>query len=410
MIIMYKVSVVVGVYTHCVFIHFIFLTINSCCIINPRNCIQPHTHTGTLSAYEVATRMRKLTSKGWLINDRNIRLVMFSFVSSSPVLKALVLPDVTFTGRKIGAGAYSSVEEVVLSGAVCAAKTFHVTLQDLSQLSQADVESATHQFVEELQLMSTLRHPNVVQFLGVCFEPDSGAQLPALVMERLTCSLHDLLETNPSYRAKPLPIKCSILQSVASGLAYLHHHSPPVIHSNLSARNILLDSAGRAKIADICEAPFIQNFGTAATTAKASLYMPPEAFSSSLSSKETSKTKSVYSTSIDIFSLGIIAIFTLGEALPCEPLEPTYTDKESGLVKYRTEVERRSHYLQPITDLLNQGHPLLTLIQSCLCNNPSERLTVDEVLVLTERAKSMCAGDGMNNLELIESQPGSEVQ
>ena len=63
MIIMYKVSVVVGVYTHCVFIHFIFLTINSCCIINPRNCIQ-HVHTGTLSVYEVATRMRKLTSKG----------------------------------------------------------------------------------------------------------------------------------------------------------------------------------------------------------------------------------------------------------------------------------------------------------------------------------------------------------
>ncbi|CAI8038200.1 Seven transmembrane domain-containing tyrosine-protein kinase 1 [Geodia barretti] len=340
---------------------------------------------------------------------------MFSFVSSSPVLKALVLPDVTFTGRKIGAGAYSSIEEVVLSGAVCAGKTFHVTLQDLSQLSRADVESATHQFIEELQLMSTLRHPNVVQFLGVCLEPDGSAHLPALVMERLTCSLHDLLETNPSYRAKPLvplPIKCSILQNVASGLAYLHHRSPPVIHGNLSARNILLDSAGRAKIAEVCEAPFIQNMGTAATIAKASLYMPPEAFCSTLSSKETSKTKSVYSTSIDIFSLGIIAIFTLGEALPCEPLEPTYTDKESGLVKYCTELERRSHYLHPITDLLNQGHPLLTLIQSCLCNNPSERPTVDVVLVLTERAKSMCAGGGMNKLELIaslQSLPGNEV-
>jgi len=38
-----------------------------------------------------------------------------------------------------------------------------------------------------------LRHPHIVQFLGVCFLP--GSRLPALVMERLMMSLGDLLET-----------------------------------------------------------------------------------------------------------------------------------------------------------------------------------------------------------------------
>ena len=40
--------------------------------------------------------------------------------------------------------------------------------------------------------MSTLRHPHIVQFLGVCFLP--GSRLPALVMELLLTSLHDLHE------------------------------------------------------------------------------------------------------------------------------------------------------------------------------------------------------------------------
>ena len=194
---------------------------------------------------------------------------MLSLVGDNPDLKDFVLKDVTCTRRRIGAGVYSSVEEVVLSGAVCVAKTFHVPLHDFSQVSEADMESAKAQFVEELQLMSTLRHPNVVQFLGVCNH--GPAHLPALVTERMTCSLHDLLENDPSSTAKPrvpLSIKCSILHNVASGLAYLHHRCPPVVHGNLSARNILLDSSARAKIADVrAAAPFIQHLESAATKA-----------------------------------------------------------------------------------------------------------------------------------------------
>ena len=97
------------------------------------------------------------------------------------------------------------------------------------------------QFAEELQLMSTLHHPNIVLFLGVYFFP-----VPALVMVRLLTSFHDLLdpETNdvqpppaqlPPTEPTPLSfftlgLKCSILHNVASGLAYLHGRTPPIIH------------------------------------------------------------------------------------------------------------------------------------------------------------------------------------
>ena len=168
-----------------------------------------------------------------------------------------VLRDVQLTGRAIGAGAYGRVEEVVVAGTVCAAKTIHIALQ---QSSGADLMEAEAQFAEEVQLVSTLRHPRVVQFIGVCFLP--GLRLPALVMERLACSLHDLLEPIPALPVKPyipLYLKCSVIRDVACGLAYLNRRTPPVIHRDLTARNILLDSAMVAKIADLRVARIVRH-------------------------------------------------------------------------------------------------------------------------------------------------------
>jgi len=73
-----------------------------------------------------------------------------------------------------------------------------------------------------LQVMTELRHPNIVQFLGLCFL--EGSTLPVLVMERLDSSLDDLLETSPGL---PLALKLSLLTDVSRGLLYLHTHARP---------------------------------------------------------------------------------------------------------------------------------------------------------------------------------------
>ena len=128
-----------------------------------------------------------------------------------------------------------------------AAKTIYAVLQERDE-SNDQLPKATTEFVKECRLMSTLRHRHIVQFLGVCFFPDS--RLPALVMERLMTSLHDLLapETQPP-RGAPNPLsfftmdlKCSVLQDVTNGLDYLHERPSPIIHRDLSARNVLLST------------------------------------------------------------------------------------------------------------------------------------------------------------------------
>jgi serine/threonine protein kinase len=41
-----------------------------------------------------------------------------------------------------------------------------------------------------------------------------------------------------------------IVRDVAQGLRFLHASNPPILHGDLKAKNILIDSRFRAKVAD----------------------------------------------------------------------------------------------------------------------------------------------------------------
>ena len=133
--------------------------------------------------------------------------------------------------------------QVTYQQLTCAAKKLHEALIDVENQGVAEVVG---KYLQECQLMSSLRHPNITQFLGLCFLP--GTQLPLLVMERLETSLDDLLEHMPNL---PLSLKRSVLEDVASGLLYLHKRASPVIHRDLTAKNVLLTSSLVAKITDM---------------------------------------------------------------------------------------------------------------------------------------------------------------
>ena len=340
------------------------------------------------------------------------------FLRDHPGLRPFVLSDVQLTGTNIGGGAYGTVEEVAFPVAA-AAKTIHPILQ-------GGLSKAASEFVRECQLMSTLRHPNIIQFLGVAFFP--GSRLPALIMERLLTSLHDLLDpdTPPPRDAIPplaffsMALKCSVLQDVASGLAYLHGHSPPIIHRDLSARNVLLNSGMVGKIADLGVARIAPRMRAAATMTKgpgALVYMPPEATAPATSDKEKSK----YDTSIDIFSLGVVTIFTVSETFPCDPLAPNYLVEDSGLLVARTELQRRSEYMRLVNiklsacGQLRADQPFIRLIQQCLHNGPHKRPSIHEVQRLLEEARA-CFGDGesgRNRRDLVralQTQPRNQVR
>ena len=186
---------------------------------------------------------------------------------------------------------------------VCAGKRMH---EVFFQAANEGVPEMVKKYQQECQLMSSLHHPNITLFLGLCFLP--GTQLPLLVMERLETSLDDLLENAPCNL--PLSTKRSILENVASGLLYLHKRNPPVIHRDLTSRNVLLTSSFMAKITDMGNSRIAdmrpgQMVRTLSALPGTLVYMPPEA------QDDTHR----YGASLDIFSFGHLALFTITQVI-----------------------------------------------------------------------------------------------
>ena len=303
---------------------------------------------------------------------------IFSEIQHTPELQSLLLQNVQETGRWLGTGSYGSVIELKFDGSLCAGKKLH---EDLIDARDVGARRRVLNFLEECKLMSKLRHPNITQFFGICVLPCSN--LPILVTELLSGSLHDYLTDHENL---PLTPKRSILCDVAKGLVYLHSLTPPIIHRDLTAKNVLLEGLSlKAKIADLGNSllhvvdPNIASFGKTMTRIPGTLsYMPPEA--------QDGKTK--YGSKLDIFSFGHLALFTITQVLPLELLGVTYIDDEGRLIA-RSEVERRSIYIEILCDKLGETHSLVELIKQCLHNSAYKRPSAIEALHWLEVSKSM---------------------
>ena len=190
------------------------------------------------------------------------------------------------------------IVQVEVNGLICAGKKIHEVLLDADN---AGVQDICRKYVQECQLMSRLCHPNITQFIGLCFL--DNAQVPLLLMEKLEGSLDDLLETVPNI---PMVLVRSLLEDVAKGLLYLHLHNPQIVHRDLTAKNVLLTLSLVAKITDFGNSRIVNlQPGQLARTLSCApgtlVYMPPEALTST----------SRYGPSLDIFSFGHLALYSL---------------------------------------------------------------------------------------------------
>ena len=293
--------------------------------------------------------------------------------------ESYMLTGVTVTNRELGHGSYATVEELEYMGLKCAGKQVYELL-----LRQGDASYTVRRFEEECRLLSQVRHPNIVQFLGVLFQ--RGVRVPILVMEYLPTNLTSCIE---QYGIPPEEISYSILHDVALGLYYLHFQTPPIIHRDLSSNNVLLTANMTAKISDLGVARILNltplQVSRMTQTPGTPAYMPPEVMVANPK----------YNTSVDEFSYGILMIHMFSGRWPEPQIGQVIT--ENGKMTPVSEAERREVFLRAV----GNDHLLMDLILRCINNDPKRRAHVEEIVERVAAATMQFPASFSNRLELL---------
>ncbi|KAE9049538.1 hypothetical protein PR001_g3220 [Phytophthora rubi] len=193
--------------------------------------------------------------------------------SSSPCWENIAFSSLTVC-ETIGGGGVALVHRGIYRKQSVALKTLFDPRVD---------EALKQEFMDELLVMSKLRHPNVVTLIGACLEPPNLC----MVMELCDYSLHHLLHGTNTYLSPQQLTR--IAGDIANGMRFLHSRKPAVIHRDLKSANVLLDAKGVAKL---CDFGLVRTKFTSAGTPS---YMPPELLSGQ-----------PFSKSVDVFMFGIL--------------------------------------------------------------------------------------------------------
>ena len=268
--------------------------------------------------------------------------------------------------NSLGIGSYGAVYKARCDQLPCAAKVLHpILFSTRDPASRRIVE----RFEQECQFLSGMRHPNIIQYLGTCRDPESG--LPVLLMELMDYSLTSFLERPDNPPPLPFHIQVNISLDVAQALAYLH--STEVLHRDLSSNNVLLIGSSRAKVTDFGMARAAgPNPRLTATFCPGTMgYMSPEAL----------QEPPVYTTKLDIFSCGVLYIQIITRKFPdpgpririVDINDPRFPSGQAEIQVPERE-RRRSHI-----DLIDPPHPLLMIALGCLKDKEGERPSAEQL-------------------------------
>ena len=267
---------------------------------------------------------------------------------------------------ELGRGAYGKVYAVKYCQTICAAKQIHSIL--LEGVGQIEMQRTIESFMRECRQCSILRHPNVIQFLGVYYPTGEGGanrmRLPVMVMEMMADSLTSFVEKHGKIFVH---IKYSVIHDVSLGLCYLHNHVPSIVHRDLSPNNVLLTAHHVAKISDLGVAKVIKaNNRKTMTKAPGTVdFMPPESLSNS----------PVYGPPMDVFSFAGIILHTFNQQWP-RPTEQVQFDPRTRKRVALSEIERRQQYLDK---MIGEAEVLRPLVEECLDDDPTVRPTISTV-------------------------------
>ncbi|XP_027329513.1 MDIS1-interacting receptor like kinase 2-like [Abrus precatorius] len=261
----------------------------------------------------------------------------------------------------IGEGGSGAVYKATLpSGQVVAVKKLH---------AEVDTEMLNLKaFTSEVRALTDIRHRNIVKLKGFCSHP----RFSFLVYEFLEGgSLEKVLNDDAQAKLFDWNKRVNVVKGVASALYHMHHGcSPPIVHRDISSKNVLIDLEYEARISD---------FGTAKILNTDSHNLTSFAGTYGYAAPELAYTMKT-NEKCDVFSFGVVSLEIIMGKHPRDLISLLFSSSTTPSASNLLLKDMLDERLRdPVNRIVQDVILVAKIAFACLSETPHSRPTMEQV-------------------------------
>lgn len=273
--------------------------------------------------------------------------------------------------EKLGEGGMGIVFRATdrLSGKAVALKQVTTGLPDETSSSPSNSTEMRLSLAREFQMLSSLRHPNIIGVLDYGFDADKQ---PFFTMD-LVEEAQTIVEAG---RHQPLYVKIGLINQVLQALTYLHRRG--ILHRDLKPNNILV-TKGQVKVLDFGLSLAHDQIETGERVVGTLAYLSPEA----LLGKPFNETSDLYAVGIILYEM-LTGTHPFGSKTINEMVQNILTSKPDLSRLHNAESERSDPVPPPdgFVDVAlskQERVALATFVETILAKGPAVRYANSEM-------------------------------
>ncbi|BAT80989.1 hypothetical protein VIGAN_03062300 [Vigna angularis var. angularis] len=286
----------------------------------------------------------------------------------------------------IGKGGFGGVYKAILpSGQIVAVKKLQVEVDR----EMVDFKA----FTSEVRTLTEIKHRNIVKLHGFCEHP----RYCFLVYEFVEGGSLDKVLSSETHAAMfDWNKRVNVVKGVANALYHMHHGcSPPIVHRDISSKNVLIDLEYEARLSD---------FGTAKILNPNSRNLTSFAGTCGYAAPELAYTMEV-NEKCDVFSFGVLCLEIIMGNHPGDLISSMHSPSSTSVTANLLLKDVMDQRLPlPVMPVVKEVVIIAKVAFACLNERPLSRPTMEDVYNKFVMPKSPLTRETLNTIVLGQLQ------